>query len=276
MTLQPIHDPAEGQLRIAGFMSGKGTNLIKIIEHEIRLQTEYGQSPYSVVVILTSNPKSNAYRIGEKFERLVVKNDILAFAAEHGVSWKDKALRQEYDAVTVEKLKPYHATIAAYAGYDLWASPVLVKAILGVNVHPCDTSILGPDHLPVYSGSNAVRNAILAGEKYLRSTTHIIAEKVDTGGIFMLSKPHEVVLGRDFELRKREDGIGYVDKVANENQELLKAVGDLDIFPLTLQLIAQGRFQRDGEKRLYFDGKPIPAGVKRENLVMQGNRWKLK
>jgi len=35
MKLEKLYDSSKyGQLRVAGFISGKGTNLIKILEHE--------------------------------------------------------------------------------------------------------------------------------------------------------------------------------------------------------------------------------------------------
>jgi hypothetical protein len=50
-------------------------------------------------------------------------------------------------------------------------------------------------------------------------------------------------------------------RVVKEHQEKLKERGDWIIYPLTVQLIAEGRFSLDKGK-VYFNGRPVPQGVR--------------
>lgn len=45
MALIELYSPKSGRMRVAGFMSGKGTNLVKIIEHERKIEEKEGRSP---------------------------------------------------------------------------------------------------------------------------------------------------------------------------------------------------------------------------------------
>ena len=50
-------------------------------------------------------------------------------------------------------------------------------------------------------------------------------------------------------------------QIVAENQSRLKKHGDWQIFPKTIQYVADGRFSRDENDELYFDEKLIPFGV---------------
>lgn len=255
----PLHNPDEGQMKVVGLMSGSGTNLRKIIELERQLKKEIGISPYKVAVIFSDTFDSNATKIGKEYDIPVVTRDLRGYYAKREKPRRDMKAREEFDRETVKALKPFEATVAAYAGYMSIATKPLIKAFLGINVHPADLSILNHDGSRKYTGDHAVRDAILAGEKSIRSTTHIIEEKVDYGKILMISKPIEVSLGKDF----NPDDKDLVRRIEEENQNRLKEAGDWIIFPKTLLYIAEGRYSRDKDK-LYFDGKAIPNGLKLE------------
>ena len=263
MTFTELYDPGKGPMRIAGLMSGSGSNLKKIIEHGLAIESNDTPAPYKVVVIFTDNPDSNAEKIGREYRIPVIKNDLTEFYAERGKPKKDLQVRVEYDTETVELLKQFKADVAAYAGYMCIATEPLVKAYLGVNVHPANLSILNESDERKYTGDNAVRDAILAGEKYLNSTTHIIEKKVDGGRILMISKPLEVILPEGFDPNNKSQ----VNQVSSEHQNRLKEIGDWDIFPKTLEYLADGRYLKDENGNLYFHdwekGKeiPIPNGL---------------
>jgi len=178
---------------------------------------------------------------------------------ERGKPRRDLLVRAEFDVGTVEALKPYDVDVAAYAGYMSIATEPLINAFLGVNVHPADLSVLNEGERK-YTGDHAVRDAILAGEKQLRATTHIIEQKVDYGRILMISQPIPVNLPNNFNREDREQ----VNSVSDQHQDRLKESGDWIIFPKTLENLADGRYSQDEQGILYFDNKPIPYGVKLE------------
>ena len=245
MRLKKLYDPKNEIMRVAGFISGGGSNLVKIIEHEKKMETEEGRIPYQVVVIFSEDSKSNANRIGEKFGIPAIVRDMSKFYLENGKPKKDLGVRREFDAETVSLLRLYEVDVVAYAGYMSIVTDRLIEVFLGVNVHPADLSIMNGDKRK-YTGAHAVRDAIFAGEKQLRATTHIVESKVDYGRILMISQ--SVIVNPNLN--------------PDENQSKLKESGDWIIFPRTLECIANGRYSRDEKGNLFLDDGPIPFGLK--------------
>jgi len=258
-----LFDQKKQPMLVACFMSGSGTNVRKIIEHQVKLKKERGKSPYEVVLIFTDNPESNAKNIAKECEIPLEVNDIKEFY--YGRDIKDKHIREEFDRKTLESIKPYKVDLIALCGYAWFVTKPLLSEYIIVNVHPADLSVkengkrkyVGLYHIPVMK-------AIFAGEKYLHSSTHIVIEDVDMGEILVVSKPLEVELpeGITIEDLKKPENKELLKKIAEEHQNKLKEVGDWKIFPLTLQWIAEGRFSIDQERNVYFDGKLIKNGYR--------------
>ncbi len=167
MTLNKLHDPKDGQMRVIGLMSGTGSNLRRIIEIEKRWRFNNAgkECPYHIAVIFSDTFDSNVAEIGKDQNLPVVLRDLKAFyAAIRHSSMRDMYLRKEFDAETVKALSPYEASVAAYAGYMSIATKPLIDAFLGINVHPADLSIKDGDQRK-YTGDHAVRDAILQGER---------------------------------------------------------------------------------------------------------------
>jgi phosphoribosylglycinamide formyltransferase-1 len=251
--LTKLWDPNKGTLNIAGLMSGSGSNLIKIIEHGKLLEEERGYSPYSVKVIFSDNPNSNAIKIGSDFAIPVLSYDLGAFCREIGADIKDLHARGIYEFKVLKVLNQFECPVFAYAGYMRKATNFFVNAAIGVNVHPADLSIVDEKGKRKYTGDKAVLNALNAGETELRASTHVITSEVDAGSIFMVSRHVRID-------EKFQDSI--VDLVAKKYQERLKEVGDWEIFPKTLEYIADGRYSKDSAGSLYFDEEQIPYGVR--------------
>lgn len=265
-----FYEPSENRsMRVACLMSGSGTNVRKILEHQLYLESE-GRIPYEVVVIFSDNWESRAPEIGKDYDVPVVIRDINAFYKKRGKKKRyflknpelDAGTRQAFDKEVLNALHPYQIDLAAYGGYMTASSEVLVNGMLGVNVHPADLSIMEGGKRK-YIGARVVRDAIIAGEKELRSSTHIIKEQVDYGELLVISQPLKVELSTDFsleDLRKKENR-KRLNEIANEHQDRLKEIGDWQIFPKTVQWIAEGRFTH-GNGLLYFNDEPIPYGLK--------------
>ncbi len=258
----PLYSPAPGRpMRVAGFMSGSGTNLVKILERQDDLAGTSGGCPYDVVVIFSDNPSSNGARIAESRGLPLAEADILAFYRSRGHDTKrDLSLRPEFDRKVIEKLGPYEVDAIVLAGYMSVVTAPLLEAFPGriVNVHPADLRILEGDRRK-YTGDFAVRDAILAGESVLRATTHIVREQVDGGEILMVSDPVRVELPEGVKpvgqaWRQERD---LWNRIAGEHQERLKQVGDWSILPKTLERLARGRYSVDEHGRAYLDGEPV-------------------
>jgi hypothetical protein len=52
------------------------------------------------------------------------------------------------------------------------------------------------------------------------------------------------------------------NRIVNEHQDRLKEGGDWVIYPLTLQMISEGRFALDDTGGVYLDGELIPKGFR--------------
>jgi hypothetical protein len=55
MTITPIFDPVHARrpMRVAAFMSGSGTNIMRLLEHEQRLKAHGDDSPFETVFIFS-------------------------------------------------------------------------------------------------------------------------------------------------------------------------------------------------------------------------------
>lgn len=240
-------------MRVAGLMSGSGSNLKKIIEYQ------ENNPGYEVVVIFSDRFDSNACEIGKDFDIPVVTRDIKAFYEKINKPLRDLEARKVFDEQTVKALMPFEATAAAYAGYMSIATPVLIHAFdHSVNVHPADLSVKDENGNRKYTGDNAVRDAIFAGEKEIRSTTHIITPKVDGGPLLLISDPVYI----DAESSKLRSDYGAINKAAPFYQDKLKETGDWKIFPKTLELMAKNILEKDVFGNRFYRGNPIPNGIK--------------
>jgi folate-dependent phosphoribosylglycinamide formyltransferase PurN len=247
-------------MSVAGFMSGSGTNLVKILEKQAEFASMPGGSPYEVVVVFTDNPAGNAARIAERYGLDCIEEDILAFYRSKGhATKKDLSLRPAFDERIVHQLTPYRVDAIVLAGYMSVVTAPLLAAFGGriINVHPADLRILEGGRRK-YTGDYAVRDAILAGEKVLRATTHIVREEVDGGEILMVSSPVQVELPEGLEARSpaRPEHRDLWNRIADEHQERLKKTGDWKILPKTLEWLARGRYSSDREGRICLDGEP--------------------
>ncbi|MFA5855916.1 MAG: formyltransferase family protein [Candidatus Pacearchaeota archaeon] len=253
--LTKLWDPKKGVMKIAGLMSGSGSNLVKIIEHEQKLKDERGFSPYHVAVIFSDNPKSNAVKIGSDFALPVFTFDLEAYCRKIQADVKDMKAREDYEKNVINVINQFECPVFAYAGYMRKATELFVNSAIGVNIHPADLSIVDKKGKREYTGDKAVLKALKAGEKEIRSTTHLITSKVDNGPLLMVSRPVKI----DYPI---SDDIIIMDMMAKHYQNSLKTTGDWEIFPKTLEYIAEGRYAKDIKGRLYFDEVPIFNGVR--------------
>jgi folate-dependent phosphoribosylglycinamide formyltransferase PurN len=264
MPLTPIFDPLETgrPMRVAAFMSGAGTNVKRLLEHEEGLKGREGSSPYEVIFIFSD--RSDGLCAGE---RIALDNclpyfsyDIRAFHRKRGLdrnvqTAKGLEARRVYDQVAKRLVKAFDIDVIALGGYMSYTT--LERC---VNVHPADLSVLLPGGSRKYVGDQAVRDAIMAGETTLRASTLWTDEGVDTGPLLMVSKPVHVGFSEPLETLIKDEK--KLLEVVGHQQELLKERGDWRIFPLTIEMIARGRFALDEENRVYVDGFPVPEGYR--------------
>lgn len=248
-------------MRVAAFMSGKGTNIIRLLEREKALEQAPEGSPFKVIFIFSD--RSDGLSEGEKiaFNEGIpyFSYDIKRFHSLKGIkrdhSSEGMAARKEFDSVASRLIKAFDIDIIALGGY---MSYITVNRC--INVHPGDLSVLTDDGKRKYVGDRAVADAIANGESFLRASTLWIDEGIDTGPLLMVSEPLKIELPVQLAYLIKDKA--YFKKIVHDHQRRLKEVGDWKIFPLTVEMIANGRFSLDENKNVYVDGKPVPKGYR--------------
>lgn len=264
MTLTPIFDPktAGRPMKVAAFLSGSGTNICRLIEHRAKLAAG-GRTPTFDIIFLFSD-RSDGHCAGEK---IALENGLPYFSFDIRSFHQRKSLkrsvgtaegmaaRKEYDRVAKRLVEAFEIDVIALGGY---MSYITLQRC--VNVHPADLSLTLPNGRRKYVGDNAVRDAIAAGETQLRSSTLWTDEGVDSGPLLMVSEPLDVTLPVPVQdlVQDKERFLQVVD----DHQEKLKEIGDWKIFPLSIEMIAEGRFSMDKTGKVHVDGSPVPEGFR--------------
>lgn len=247
-------------MRVACFMSGTGTNTRKILEYQRNLENVYQTPPFKVVLIFTDNPNSKAKPIAEEFGIPYAENDFERFFKDKDKNYWE--LRKQFDRMTYWLIKNHDIHTIALCGYSRIVAKPILDNYLVINVHPGDLSVT-ENGTRKYVGLHNIpaKKAILAGEQFLHSTTHIVTEELDAGSILLISKGLKVELPNVTLDELRNNG-KLLDDTATEHQNRLKEIGDWQILPLTLHWIAEGRFAIDDSSNLHLDGDKLNHGYR--------------
>lgn len=249
MGLNTLFSPKNGErMRVGCFLSGSGTNAIKIIENSFTSDSNYDvELLFSDVrndrVARDGKKRSSALDIAEKYDIDYECFDIRDYYKCQGKkNIRDLSLRPAFDWEIKKIIEPYQLNLIALAGYmSIVTKPLLDWNGRGkmVNVHPADLTKEEKGRR-LFVGIHAVRDAILAGQKNLKSTIHIVREKVDYGEILDLSDPIPVKLPEDVNLDTLRVDKNLQKKVVNEHQIRLKEKGDWIAYPRTIKKISAG------------------------------------
>jgi folate-dependent phosphoribosylglycinamide formyltransferase PurN len=267
---------AAGRLPAAILMSGIGSNARQLLE--------LPAPAFEVRLILTDNPASNAAAIAREHGVECAVLDIRAFCDAQGdpARLHDSARRAAYDRKVGRRLARSGARLAALAGWDWIVGPELCRSFLFVNVHPGDLRVTDGQGRRKYVGLGWIptAKAILAGERFVHSCTHLVTTELDGGPIARISRPVPVDLPPGVTpANLLPEGLGLGDLIRdiryNEGsrhgeallythsrmlQERLKEQGDWVEFPRTVQRLAElalaGRLVLDASGSARLDGEP--------------------
>jgi phosphoribosylglycinamide formyltransferase-1 len=266
MVTFPMFDPSVGhRMRVALFISGSGTNGLRIIE-----KSKVEGSNFVVTLIFSDIRDTRVRRNGSKMSRAkeIAEEygiayecvDIRDFYNERGLKRTDLSIRPDFDRLVLESIRGHDIDLLVNAGYMSIMTPVLLSEYSGrmVNVHPADLSIMSGEKRK-YVGIHVVRDAILAGDRFIYSTTHVVREEVDGGELLVISAPVPVMLDVPLETLANENKL--MKSIVSEHQTRLKEKGDWVVLPMTVQMISEGRFAI-GDDSVYLDGKPVPCGYR--------------
>jgi hypothetical protein len=170
----------------------------------------------------------------------------------------------------------------ALAGWDWVVGSELCRSFLFVNVHPGDLRVNDERGRRSYAGLGWVptAKALLAGERFVYSSTHLVTPQLDGGPIARVSRPVPVELPpgatpgnllpkgaalgdliRDIRYNLgRRYGEALLYTHSRMLQEKLKERGDWVEFPVTVQRLAElllaGRLVLDPAGSVRLDGEP--------------------
>jgi folate-dependent phosphoribosylglycinamide formyltransferase PurN len=248
--LKPLFNRSGDKLRVAGLISGSGKSLISIIEKQKELE-KLSACNFEVVGLFSDNIKSKADDISKQYGIPVFVNDLKEFYRTRNKKITNKSVRREFDLETIDFLNSLKPDIVIYAGY-IWATTApLVNAFQSINCHPADLSVEDQGRR-LYAGANGVRDALIAGEKQLFSSLHVVTAEIDHGPILMISEPVHVE-NDDPELDLKDRSRKYL-RLLNDKSRDLCALG--------IEKISDNAFAVDSEGLLYYYDKPIPCGYR--------------
>lgn len=232
-------------MQVALFMSGSGTNAVKILDHQELLRRD-GDAPFEASLICTDNSRSKAFSIAKRYNVPCKLQDLQRFYEDIGKNRKDLSVRSKYFEAVLEDLQDFSVDTIALSGY----MAILTEPLLGAynnrifNIHPADLSIRNSEGKAIYTGDRAVMAAILDGQREIRATTHLVTGDVDQGPAILISAPLKVELpdGISIEELRKPENLGLAKDVADANQDRLKEVGDWVVYPLTIEFASRGYF----------------------------------
>lgn len=226
-------------MKVGIFLSGVGSNARAILEGA-------GKN-YSVEFLFSDNINSSAAALGAEFNVPVILLSIESFFKHCSLSIADIYHRKAYDSKIIKAIQPYKVDCIALAGYQWIVTSFIWNNYITFNVHPGDLLKENKGER-IYTGNGAIRKAIINEEEYVRSTVHIVNGGIDTGRILLQSAPISLMYPEGWE----NTPLPELEKL---NRQRIKLWGDHVIYPLALNLWADGVFEKDYIFRLENNGE---------------------
>jgi len=190
-------------IRIAILISGSGSNLQAIIDHQKQHSHEYE------IALVLSN-KADAYGL-IRAQNANIPTQVI----EHA----NFASREEFDQALQTKIETEQVDLIVLAGFMRILTPAFTQHFLGkmLNIHP--------SLLPKYTGLNTHQRALEAGDTEHGLSIHFVTPELDSGPVILQAKVP--IIERDTEESLKE-------KV--HQQEHLA-------YPLVILWFAQGKLE---------------------------------
>ncbi len=155
--------PAAGPGRIGVLISGRGSNLVAILDH-----IERGELDAVLALVISNEPKAPGLAAARArgVETLVIDH-------------RQSDTREAHDRRMAAELEARRVDLICLAGYMRLLSPWFVRRFTGrvLNIHPA--------LLPSFPGTDVQRAALERGVKLSGCTVHFVDEGVDSGPIVM-------------------------------------------------------------------------------------------
>ena len=208
-------------LRIAVLISGSGSNLQAIIDH----QTQHSRL-YEIVLVISN--KAGAYGL-QRAEKAGITQQVIRH--------QDFPDREQFDAQLQQAIDGAEADLVVLAGFMRILSSGFTEHYLGrmLNIHP--------SLLPDFPGLDTHQRALDAGRTEHGASVHFVTPDMDGG---------PVVLQARVTVKQDDTTATLAARVLAEEHAL---------FPLAILWFAQGRIRMDDSNRALLDGEPLDAPV---------------
>jgi phosphoribosylglycinamide formyltransferase-1 len=203
-------------LRLGVLLSGGGTNLQALID------AIADDRLHATIAVVVSNVPDAAGLARAR------RHGLTAIALDH----RGARSREAYDAEVVATLRAHDVGLVVLAGFMRLVTPVLLDAYPDrvVNIHPA--------LLPAFPGLHAERQALAYGARLTGVTVHFVDEKTDHGPV--IAQAAVPILPDDTEATLHA-------RVQRQEHRL---------YPLAIQLIAEGRVRVDGRRVVIAEWAP--------------------
>jgi phosphoribosylglycinamide formyltransferase-1 len=176
------------RVRVGVLISGRGTNMVALIEHKRR-----GERAYDIALVASNVPEAR----GLVAARML---GIATWAKSHkGMD------REAFDQLLDAELRRCGVELVALAGYMRLLSPKFIRAWEGriLNIHP--------SLLPAYKGLDTHRRALDAGETETGCSVHLVTEALDEGPVLAQAR---------LRIRARDTAETLAERVLKEEHKL--------------------------------------------------------
>ncbi len=152
-----------GKIKIAVFISGRGSNLKNLIKH-----SKKKNSLIKIILVISNNPNAKGLKYASKSK---IKT--------YGIKFKNKS---SFENNSLKLLKKYNIDLLCLAGFMKILSGNFIKKFSKpiLNIHP--------SLLPKYKGLNTHERAIKNKDKFAGASIHKVTEKLDSGKVILQKK----------------------------------------------------------------------------------------
>ncbi len=235
-TPKALFDPKKKPLRVAVLFSGSASAARYVLQ-ECRKHSSIAKK-IKFVGAFSDTQRPRGFRTFDMVNYPTYIVDFNKFM-EKNKKMGEKA-RQKYFKRVLSEINQWKPDILMLSGFKRVISEPLLSAYKNkiLNVHPADLTIKEKGKRK-YLGLNAVRDTVLSGEKFTRSSVHFVTKEVDAGPIVVISKKFAI----DPKIQKlKKEGKETEFKCAIELlQDKMKWEGDGPAFLKALELYADGK-----------------------------------
>ncbi len=177
--------------KIAILFSGAGTNLEKLLE--FLHQTSFEYATIEVALVICNRPDALGIEKARRFglEPLIIDHTLYPS-------------REAFDEALVHAINQSGAELSVLAGFMRILTPIFTRHIKAINLHP--------SLLPLFKGSNAIKESFDSPMKVAGISVHYVSEELD-GGDIIAQRCFEKSEGMSFE--------AFEDKIHALEHELL-------------------------------------------------------